>query len=119
MTVKSTGRWTHARWTVGTLIAVMVTLASLLVTAGRTRADEPHRNELAFNNPAGVVGTLTTADSFDERNPFFQVLGTNGRSCATCHQPSQAWSVTPGDPGPLRVHARPRSDLPQQRRLQL
>src|SRR5207253_6591774 len=28
-------------------------------------------------------------------NPFFQSLGTNGRSCATCHVPNQAWSVSP------------------------
>ena len=26
--------------------------------------------------------------------PFFQALGTNGRSCASCHQPAQGWSVS-------------------------
>lgn len=26
---------------------------------------------------------------------FFRSLGTNGRACATCHQPSDGWSVTP------------------------
>src|SRR5207249_4358279 len=26
-------------------------------------------------------------------NPFFQSLGSNGRSCATCHQPSDGMSV--------------------------
>ncbi len=26
--------------------------------------------------------------------PFFQSLGTNGRSCSTCHRPSEAWSVS-------------------------
>ena len=28
-------------------------------------------------------------------DPFFQSLGTNSRSCFTCHQPDQAWTVTP------------------------
>ncbi len=27
--------------------------------------------------------------------PFFQPLGTNGRTCQTCHQPAAAWTITP------------------------
>jgi len=27
-------------------------------------------------------------------NPFFQALGTNGRTCATCHQPSNSMSIS-------------------------
>ena len=27
--------------------------------------------------------------------PFFQPLGTNGRTCQTCHQPTAAWTITP------------------------
>lgn len=29
------------------------------------------------------------------RNPFFQSLGSNGRSCSSCHLPDQGWTVTP------------------------
>ena len=57
--------------------------------------DEPQRNQLTFADRAGLQRTITTADSFDLRNPFFQDLGTNGRTCFTCHQPDQAWTVTP------------------------
>jgi cytochrome c peroxidase len=32
---------------------------------------------------------------FDSRNAFFQSLGTNGRSCGTCHVASQAFTITP------------------------
>jgi cytochrome c peroxidase len=28
-------------------------------------------------------------------NPFFQMLGTNGRTCATCHHQDQGWTITP------------------------
>jgi cytochrome c peroxidase len=35
-------------------------------------------------------GAQTTAG-----NPFFTVLGTNGRTCFTCHQPQNNWSITP------------------------
>jgi hypothetical protein len=31
----------------------------------------------------------------DPSSPFFQALGTNGRSCATCHGPKDAWTATP------------------------
>jgi hypothetical protein len=29
------------------------------------------------------------------KNAFFQDLGSNGRRCVTCHQASDAWSITP------------------------
>ena len=57
--------------------------------------DEPLHNQLTFADQAGLQRTITTADSFDLKNPFFQDLGTNGRTCFTCHQPDQAWTVTP------------------------
>ena len=49
-----------------------------------------------FSDPAGRFANLNTAGPTDiASNPFFQDLGTNGRRCVTCHQPSDAWSVTP------------------------
>jgi cytochrome c peroxidase len=47
------------------------------------------------NDPTGVISTLNvngptpTAD-----NPFFQNLGTNDRTCFTCHQPQTGWTVS-------------------------
>jgi len=43
----------------------------------------------------GVLSTFSTTGAIDLTNPFFQSLGTNGRSCSTCHQVGDAWSVTP------------------------
>jgi len=49
-----------------------------------------------FSDPAGRFANFNTAGPTDmASNPFFQDLGTNGRRCVTCHQPSDAWSVTP------------------------
>src|SRR5215471_17512978 len=31
----------------------------------------------------------------DPSNPFFQSLGTNGRSCHTCHEPETGMTLTP------------------------
>jgi len=47
-----------------------------------------------FSDPTGQVRTVSAAPA-DTSNPFFQSLGTNGRSCASCHAASDGWSVTP------------------------
>ena len=48
-----------------------------------------------YADPAGNVQTFTTKGAFDVSSAFFQNLGTNDRTCATCHQQSDGWSVTP------------------------
>ena len=49
-------------------------------------------------NPFGVLRTITLDQNpLDLSNPFFQSLGTNGRSCASCHVASSAWTITPAE----------------------
>lgn len=49
-----------------------------------------------FLDPSGAFATVNTGGPTDtSTNPFFQDMGSNGRRCVTCHQPSDAWSVTP------------------------
>jgi len=49
-----------------------------------------------FSDPDGAFASQNLSGPTDTTtNPFFQDLGTNGRRCVTCHQPSDAWSVTP------------------------
>ncbi len=51
-------------------------------------------NGTFFANPGGASETYsTTGGGIDQTGPFFQSLGTNGRSCATCHQPSDGMSI--------------------------
>ena len=52
-------------------------------------------NLRAFPNSSGWARTVSLEGRIDTSNPFFQSLGTNGRSCLTCHQPSEGWTVTP------------------------
>jgi cytochrome c peroxidase len=54
-------------------------------------------NPLFTPDSNGVLSTYSTNGGIDVNNPFFQNLGTNGRSCNTCHISSSAWSVTPAD----------------------
>jgi cytochrome c peroxidase len=46
-------------------------------------------------NASGIAQTLSTNGAIDPENAFFQSLGTNGRACVSCHQPKDAWSITP------------------------
>jgi cytochrome c peroxidase len=47
-----------------------------------------------FQDPTGAVATFSTGGDINRQNAFFQSLGTNGRTCATCHQPDQAFSLS-------------------------
>jgi hypothetical protein len=47
-----------------------------------------------YTDPTGTIATYTTAGDIDESTPFFQSLGTNTRTCATCHQLDQGMSIS-------------------------
>lgn len=51
-------------------------------------------NLAGFPDPGGVIRTFSVNGNIDLTGVFFQSLGTNGRSCATCHQPGDAMSVS-------------------------
>jgi len=49
-----------------------------------------------FGDPDGAFATINVGGPTDtSTNPFFLDMGTNGRTCVTCHQPSDAFSITP------------------------
>src|SRR2546423_10122799 len=58
-------------------------------------ADTHSPNLQAIRDKSGEVQTFSSKGSIDLNSAFFQNLGTNGRSCGSCHQPSDGWSVTP------------------------
>lgn len=51
--------------------------------------------QLVSPNPSGLLKTINLNGLTDFENPFFQDLGTNGRRCVTCHQPTEGWTITP------------------------
>jgi hypothetical protein len=83
----------------GAAVVTIVTLSGAIVTAGRPGGRAQLPAALTYSNAAGVLGTVIAGGSFDQANPFFAELGTNGRTCGTCHRPAQAWSITPGEIG--------------------
>jgi hypothetical protein len=74
-------------------IAVAASLIACIPTALADPARSP--GLLLFDNPTGIAASYSTVGRIDLDNPFFKSFGTNGRSCATCHAPSDAWTITP------------------------
>jgi cytochrome c peroxidase len=78
------------RWRV-VAISILVLASSFTLTRG---AGTIIKNLQPFTDPSGTLETYSTQGSLDISNPFFHSLGTNGRSCSSCHAPSDAWSVS-------------------------
>jgi len=61
-------------------------------------------NGMLFPNENGTSRTISVTGRVDLTGPFFQSLGTNGRSCSSCHQPGDGMSVS-------AAHVQQRFDL--------
>jgi len=49
---------------------------------------------MPFPDKTGAIATYSDAGKIDLSGPFFQNLGTNGRSCSSCHRLDQAMSFS-------------------------
>lgn len=74
------------------LATLMIVFTSISLFGGRLLP-----NPLHTSDPSGVLSTYSTKGGIDINNPFFQNLGTNGRTCNTCHVSSSGWTITPAD----------------------
>ncbi|MEO8849497.1 MAG: hypothetical protein ABI440_12830 [Casimicrobiaceae bacterium] len=73
-------------------------VAALLLATATAAAPPPpalQPSSIISDNAMGMAVTISTTGAIDLTNPFFQSLGSNGRTCASCHQPSEGWTVTP------------------------
>ena len=85
--------------TIATAAAFVAALAVVAGVNGQDRGEIPRKpfipNGAVFLNPNGASQTYSTiGGGIDQTGPFFQSLGTNGRSCSTCHQPNDGMSVS-------------------------
>src|SRR6266481_1998567 len=78
---------------ISTVFLAVATLLAIGALNGQQITFIP--NGTFFGNPGGASEThSTTGGGMDLTGPFFQSLGTNGRSCGSCHQPSDGMSVS-------------------------
>ncbi len=93
-------RQLRAMVAVTTVLALAWWLASdaslRLVNPVSARLQESIPNNHPMRNPGGKAATFSTRGSVDLTGEYFQAQGINGRSCASCHVPEEAWSITPG-----------------------
>jgi len=75
------------------LIKIAALISMGLLTAAASSQSLP--NLLPLPNPSGWLETYNINNApISLTGAFFQSLGTNGRSCASCHVPSEGWTVS-------------------------
>jgi cytochrome c peroxidase len=74
---------------------LLLSLAGCGVEGDINEPIEEERSALsAAGNDYGTAETFTASGTIDFTNPFFQALGTNPRTCGTCHSPDGGWTIT-------------------------
>src|SRR6185369_15279496 len=77
-------------WKVGLGLVILIAVSGTAIFAG-SGVPTP----LLTLDDSGILSTYTENHRINLDSAFFKSLGTNGRSCFTCHQPQDAWTVTP------------------------
>ena len=77
------------------LSAVAFGISMITAAGAQVASTAPTAANGTFADRSGIWGNAPAARP-DTTNPFFKALGSNGRSCATCHAPNDGWSVSPG-----------------------
>jgi cytochrome c peroxidase len=73
----------------------LIVVAAALFLAGPVAAGGGGPAQQVNADPTGQVQTYSTSGAIDTSGPFFQQLGTNGRTCGACHAQAEGWTVTP------------------------
>ena len=87
----------HARVSAGRRARRFLVPALILAAfaAPAQQARLPQRpTALTTPDPSGLLQTSTSSGQIDNSNPFFQSLGSNGRSCDSCHRQAEGWTVS-------------------------
>jgi cytochrome c peroxidase len=71
------------------------TAALLLTACAAAAAGSESAGSSVFTDPTGALQVLNVNGHTDTKGAFFQSLGSNGRSCSTCHLADQAMSMSP------------------------
>src|SRR5215475_14679173 len=83
----------HTRVILSVAFLIAAVLMLIVAVGGQQITLIP--NGTFFANSGGASETYsTTGGGIDLTGPFFQSLGTNGRTCGSCHQPSDGMSIS-------------------------
>jgi hypothetical protein len=76
------------------IVSGAIIIAAAVCISGPAAAGNAIANLFAFDNSTGQSETFAHG-ILNPNNPFFKERGSNGRSCVTCHQASEGWTITP------------------------
>lgn len=95
----TTGRTKGKQWGAirGVLPMAFLMLVAVLCLSAGIEAGSRAPNPIYTTDSSGVLATYRTTGGVDLANPYFKSLGTNGRSCSSCHTAKDAWTVAPPD----------------------
>jgi cytochrome c peroxidase len=88
----------NGRWGLLAVAGLVIALFSSCGGGGSSATTPPPNTtppfQTSFTDPTGTVNTVSQP-AIKTTNPFFAALGTNTRTCASCHDVADGWSVTP------------------------
>jgi cytochrome c peroxidase len=94
-------RSSTSRWVGGQGVQVHISISRsartfyALLLSALVAQGEHIPNLFPYPNDSGFVATFNASGkAIDLSGPFFQPLGSNGRSCFSCHRPAQGWSIS-------------------------
>jgi len=76
------------------LLCSVALLAAMIAPAMAAPQSAPQAQMLVLRDPDGMLAALNVNGPVQTDGAFFQKLGTNGRSCATCHVAKEAFSFS-------------------------
>jgi cytochrome c peroxidase len=74
--------------------AAILLLAAASGIHAQQAPTRPRTTALITPDPSGMLQTSTPTGQIDKSNPFFQSLGSNGRSCNSCHRQAEGWTIS-------------------------
>lgn len=74
---------------------LLLTIGCSSVRMPAESSTNPEPRTITTSDSTGLLATYSKMGPIPTGNPFFQKLGTNGRTCNTCHLIDQGWSITP------------------------
>jgi cytochrome c peroxidase len=80
----------------GLALGLVYYLRSRPVASTSSKFQGSIANNHPMPNAGGEATTVSTRGSVNLTGEFFKAQGKSGQSCATCHIPEEAWSISPG-----------------------
>ena len=75
-------------------VAIILLAAAGVAPAHGDRHRPARADSLVTANASGWLQTNTPSGRIDTDNPFFASLGSNGRSCNSCHRQAEGWTIS-------------------------